>query len=63
MEAFLDRLPNTLAIIPWAFLLAMCLGIPLGVIASLNRGNTLDRLAGGIAVMGIATRVSGWASC
>ena len=55
VEAFFSRLPNTLAIIPWAILLAMCIGIPLGVIASLNRGNILDRVAGGVAVMGIAT--------
>jgi ABC-type dipeptide/oligopeptide/nickel transport system permease component len=55
VEAFFSRLPNTLAIIPWAILLAMCIGIPLGVIASLNRGNVLDRVAGGVAVMGIAT--------
>ena len=55
VEAFFSRLPNTLAIIPWAIMLAMCVGIPLGVIASLNRGNILDRVAGGIAVMGIAT--------
>ena len=31
------------------------LGIPLGVIASLNRGNILDRVAGTVAVLGIAT--------
>jgi ABC-type dipeptide/oligopeptide/nickel transport system permease component len=54
VEAFLSRLPNTLAIIPWALLLAMCAGIPLGVIAALNRGNFLDRAAGTVAVLGIA---------
>ena len=55
VDVFFSRLPNTLAIIPWAILLAMCLGIPLGVIASLNRGNILDRVAGTVAVLGIAT--------
>ena len=54
VEAFFSRLPNTLAIIPWALLMAMCIGIPLGVIAALNRGNILDRFAGGVAVLGIA---------
>src|SRR5882757_9237604 len=39
VDVFFSRLPNTLALIPWALLLAMGLGIPLGVIASLNRGN------------------------
>lgn len=53
-EAFFSRLPNTLAIIPWAILLAMCVGIPLGVVAALNRGNIIDRAAGTIAVLGIA---------
>ncbi len=55
VEVFFDRLPNTLAIIPWAILMAMCIGVPLGVFAALNRGNFLDRLAGGVAVIGVAT--------
>jgi len=55
VEVFLSRLPNTLAIIPWALLLAMLVGIPLGVIAALNRGRFLDRAAGTVAVLGIAT--------
>lgn len=52
--AFFSRLPNTLALIPWAILLAMGVGIPLGVLASLNRGNMIDRIAGIFAVLGIA---------
>ena len=55
VEVFFDRLPNTLAIIPWAILMAMVIGIPLGVLAALNRGNFVDRLAGGVAVIGVAT--------
>ena len=54
VEAFFSRLPNTLAIIPWAILFAMVLGIPLGVLAALNRGNIVDRVAGTVAVLGIA---------
>jgi ABC-type dipeptide/oligopeptide/nickel transport system permease component len=53
-EAFFDRLPNTLAIIPWALLLGMACGIPLGVVAAINRGGLLDRLAGTVAVLGVA---------
>ena len=34
VEAFFDRLPNTLVLIPWALLLGMVLGIPLGVVAA-----------------------------
>jgi peptide/nickel transport system permease protein len=55
LDVFLSRLPNTLAIIPWALLLAMVIGIPLGVIAALYRGRFLDRASGTIAVLGIAT--------
>ena len=55
VEVFFSRLPNTLAIIPWAILLAMAVGIPLGVVAALNRGNMVDRAAGAVAVLGIAT--------
>src|SRR5258708_36531495 len=54
VDAFFSRLPNTLALIPWAILLAMSVGIPLGVLAALNRGNIIDRVAGTFAVLGIA---------
>ena len=53
-EAFFSRLPNTLAIIPWAIVLAMAVGIPLGVVAALNRGNFIDRAAGTTAVLCVA---------
>ena len=52
VEAFFSRLPNTLAVIPWALLLAMAVGIPLGVLAALNRGNAIDRVVGTVAVLG-----------
>jgi peptide/nickel transport system permease protein len=55
VDVFFSRLPNTLAIIPFAILFAVAVGIPLGVVASLNRGNIVDRAAGAVAVMGIAT--------
>src|SRR5215468_11382241 len=55
VDVFFSRLPNTLVLIPWALLLAMLVGIPLGVVAALNRGNFLDRAAGTVAVLGIAT--------
>lgn len=54
VEAFFSRLPNTLAVIPWALLLAMAVGIPLGVLAALNRGNGIDRVVGTVAVLGVA---------
>jgi ABC-type dipeptide/oligopeptide/nickel transport system permease component len=55
VDVFLSRLPNTLVLIPWALLLAMLVGIPLGVVAALNRGRFLDRAAGTVAALGIAT--------
>jgi peptide/nickel transport system permease protein len=55
VDVFFSRLPNTLAIIPWAILFAVAVGIPLGVVAALNRGNIVDRAAGALAVLGIAT--------
>jgi ABC-type dipeptide/oligopeptide/nickel transport system permease component len=63
VDVFFSRLPNTLAIVPWAILLAMAVGIPLGVVAALNRGNMVDRAAGAVAVLVSPRRVSGWASC
>jgi peptide/nickel transport system permease protein len=54
VDAFFERLPNTLVLIPWALLLGMALGIPLGVVAALHRGGMLDRLAGTVAVLGVA---------
>ncbi len=54
-DAFFSRLPNTLAVIPWALLLAMSVGIPLGVLAALNRGTFIDRMVGTVAVLGVAT--------
>jgi len=55
LDVFMSRLPNTLAIIPWALLFAMSVGIPLGVVAAINRGRFLDRASGTVAVLGIAT--------
>ena len=55
VDVFFSRLPNTLAIIPWAIVFAVVVGIPLGVVAALNRGNIVDRAAGALAVLGIAT--------
>ena len=54
VDVFFSRLPNTLAIIPWAIVFAVAVGIPLGVVAALNRGGFLDRAAGTVAVLGVA---------
>ena len=54
-EIFFSRLPNTLAMIPPAMILAMAMAIPLGILSALRRGGWLDRISGTIAVLGIAT--------
>jgi len=54
-EAFFDRLPNTLKLVPPAMILALVMAIPLGILSALYRGSWLDRISGTIAVLGIAT--------
>jgi peptide/nickel transport system permease protein len=55
VEVFMERLPNTLSLVPLALASALLVAIPLGVLAALNRGTLIDRLCGGVAVLGIAT--------
>jgi peptide/nickel transport system permease protein len=55
VEVFFSRLPNTLMIVPGAMILAVILGVPLGILSALYRGSIIDRVSGTIAVLGIAT--------
>ena len=55
LELFFERLPNTLKLPPLSMLIAVGFGIPLGVIAAINRGTWIDQVAGAIAVFGVAT--------
>ena len=55
VEVFLDRLPNTLTLVPLALVSAIVVAIPLGLLAAVYRGTIIDRLSGAIAVLGIAT--------
>jgi peptide/nickel transport system permease protein len=54
-QIFFNRLPNTLKLLPPTLILAIGLSIPLGILAAVYRGTMLDKLAGGVAVFGIAT--------
>jgi ABC-type dipeptide/oligopeptide/nickel transport system permease component len=54
-EVFFERLPNTLKLLPLAMAGALAIAIPLGVLAAVYRGTVIDRLAGTLAVLGIAT--------
>ncbi|MEV0790719.1 ABC transporter permease [Kribbella sp. NPDC050459] len=51
----LDRLPITASIALGAAVLWLVLGVSLGVIAALNRGRLADRLAIGVALLGVST--------
>ena len=55
VEVFLERLPNTLTLVPLALISAVVIAIPLGLLAAVYRGTIIDRLSGAIAVLGIAT--------
>src|SRR5262245_21287655 len=55
VEVFLERLPNTLTLVPLALVSALVVAIPLGLLAAVYRGTVVDRLSGAIAVLGIAT--------
>jgi peptide/nickel transport system permease protein len=55
VEVFFERLPNTLTLVPLALIGAVVLAIPLGVLAAVYRGTLVDRAAGVLAVLGIAT--------
>ena len=54
-DIFFQRLPNTLAMIPPAMILAIVMAVPLGVISALRRGGIIDRISATIAVLGIST--------
>jgi peptide/nickel transport system permease protein len=54
-QIFFNRLPNTLKLLPSTMILAIGLSIPLGILAAIYRGTMLDKLAGSVAVFGIAT--------
>lgn len=55
VQVFLERLPNTLSLVPLALATAVLVAIPLGVLAAVRRGTLVDRISGVIAVLGIAT--------
>ena len=50
----LERLPNTLALAASGLSIALSIGIPLGVIASVKRGKAVDTLVMVVAVLGVS---------
>ena len=54
-NSILNRLPETFALGTFGFLIAIGIGIPAGVIAAVNKGNTTDEVSRVAALLGIAT--------
>ncbi|WP_157247129.1 ABC transporter permease [Nonomuraea typhae] len=54
LETFLGRLPVTLALVAGGALVAIAIGVPLGVFAALRSGSAADRVVTGITSLGLA---------
>lgn len=54
VELIVEKIPATLELAFAAMLIAIAIGIPLGIIASLKPGSTLDRLASSFGLFGVS---------
>jgi peptide/nickel transport system permease protein len=54
MEMIFERLPNTLVLVLAGMLIAVAIGIPLGVAASLRPGGWLDQITSSVALLGLS---------
>lgn len=52
MDMLLSQLPYTVILIAWSLVLAVLLGIPLGLVAALRRNSSVDTTAMSVAVLG-----------
>jgi len=55
LEVVLERVPATLLLGGATFLLALAIGIPLGILAAIRRNTAVDRAVMGFAVFGFST--------
>lgn len=55
LDIYAERLPNTLALFACGLTIAVSLGLPLGLLAALNRGKMIDRAIMSLAFIGYAT--------
>jgi len=53
-EVILERVPATIELTVAAMLVALLVGIPLGVLAAVRRDGPIDRLATGLALLGVS---------
>ncbi len=56
-EEVLQRLPRTLELIAVAMLIALVTWLPAGLLAALRRGGVFDRLASGLAALGLSVPI------
>ncbi len=54
-QLILEKLPVTLQLGTMAFLIAVAIGVPLGIVSAVRRGTTADWAANGVALAGIST--------
>lgn len=52
-DLIFERLPSTLLLLPLTIFFAAAVSIPLGVLAAARRGSLIDRIVGGMAVVGL----------
>jgi oligopeptide transport system permease protein len=56
-EIIAQKLPVSLELGGWSLLVALCIGLPLGVLAAIRRNSWLDYLCSGIGMLGICVPV------
>ncbi len=60
VEEFFTRLPATLELSLAAIMIAVCLGVPAGIIAAIKRGRWPDQLVMGTALIGYSMPIFWW---
>jgi len=60
LEDFMSLFPATLELSICAIIVAVCLGIPAGVLAALNRGSWIDQSVMGVALVGYSMPIFWW---
>lgn len=54
LDMILERYPNTIKLALAAMLVAICIALPLGVLAGTNKGSLIDNFASFVALLGIS---------
>lgn len=54
-DLFVERFPNTIMLVIPAFVLAIIVSVPLGVVGAVRRGGIIDRTTNGLSVVGVSS--------